>query len=360
MPEESQTLDANISEASSASEGAAPQGAGGESPAPAVEQRDAKPHEEKSLADIASEVAERHKTPKETDSSTEKKEAPKVPEVEPEEGDEEEPAPKGKPLEEEEETEDDEVAKLPFNKHPRFQQIVKERNESKAELERVKPFAESAQALATYCQQNGILQEDLEGALELVALSKRDMKSFRGRLQEIADGIDYSSGAKLPPDLREKVEAGELSPEVAKELVQLREKNKQSSASAKAAQAAAQKQAVTNMSTALDQWEASQKKTDPEYAKRHDALRDRMVAMWTQTPPRSVAEAISLAEKANAEIKQRYSIFQPKRAAFKLPALKTNGSSTTTSKGAVLKMDNLKDDLTAIVNHVMAKHRGGA
>jgi len=57
MPEESQTLDANISEASSASEGAAPQGAGGESPAPAVEQRDAKPHEEKSLADIASEVA---------------------------------------------------------------------------------------------------------------------------------------------------------------------------------------------------------------------------------------------------------------------------------------------------------------
>src|SRR5947207_2662083 len=47
-------------------------------------------------------------------------------------------------------------SKLPFNKHPRFQQIIKERNGLKEDASRLKPLADQSRALSDYCSKNGI------------------------------------------------------------------------------------------------------------------------------------------------------------------------------------------------------------
>ncbi len=326
-------------------------GATGESPTPKAD--------EKTLSEVVAEAAAKHTT---TPSSGEPGEQTEQVPGEEEQTTEQAPAEETEQQEEEvkEEapaTEVETEAKdknLPFNNHPRWKEVIQERNQARAEIEDLKPRAEFGEALSSYCRDNDISQEDLQTALELAALSKRDVKAFRSRLQEYADGIDYSTGERLPADIQKKVDEGHLDLESAKELAQLRESKKHGSAQVRKTQEQLQREHTSSVSNALNSWEMSMKKTDPDWDTRRQLLTDRLSSLWRTNPPQSVADAIALAEQANKFVKEQVAKFRPKPRQRK--TLTTTGSSP--NPGEKFEMKSLQADLPRLVNMIAAQHRG--
>lgn len=258
----------------------------------------------------------------------------------------------------EEESHDEPEAKpddkaLPFNNHPRWKEVLKQRNEANQEVKRTRPLVEMAETLQRYCQGNNISDEDLSAALELAALSKTNMKEFRSRIQGLVDGIDFASGSRLPKDLQDKVDEGALSADYAKELAQLREKDKLSEQNSVQSQQRARQNNVQAVRSALNTWEESQKKLDPDYMGRREELQDKIGSMCAANPPQTAAEAIQLAEAANKAIVARSVKRQPRAKVHK--PLSSNGSST--NQGETLKLNNLKGDLKNLVFAVAERHR---
>lgn len=263
----------------------------------------------------------------------------------------EEPSTETSPQEvEQEETEE---KPLPFSDHPRWKEVLSQKNTAQAEVERLKPFAEQATMLQQFCNTNGISQEDLQSALELAALSKRDISAFRKRMGEYIENIDIVQGAKLPADLQKDVDDGTLSDARAKELAKARIQLQLAEGNFKTERERSEESRQSGIANSLNSWEEAQKKLDPSWDGRRDMLAERLQFLWQQTPPNSPQAAIKLAEQANTDVKKRLANFAPKPPKRK-PLLST-GSSTNT--GQPLKIDNLETDLPAVVRAIAARHR---
>lgn len=297
-----------------------------------------------------------------TEPSTEETEKAKAdPEEETEETPEEEATPaEESEIEEEEESEEESKDKsLPFNKHPRFQELIKQgktlRSENdtlKQEATVLKAKAATTEALHKYCEANNIAQEDLQAGLELIALSKTNPTLFRQRIGELVDTIDYASGAKLPPDLAKKVEEGIMAQEDAREIAQARVQNSQLQVQVKKSseQVEAERQAV--ISRGVNTWAEAQRKSDTGFDSRYEELQEVIQAsIATQGYPPTLEAAIMLVESANAKVKARYAKRTPKAPK---KVLRSTGSSTINGEG--LKLDNWSD-LPSFVKKVAAGHR---
>jgi hypothetical protein len=297
----------------------------------------------KSIADAVREAADKAKV--ETGSPPE--EEGKEEEVETEVEDKEETQPDSSTEQVDEKTE-----QLPFAKHPRWQQVLKERDAQKAEVERLKPLAESARVIASFCQAHGITDDDLREALDMARLARTDQKAFRERLQVYADSLDVNTGSRLPTDLQKKLDDGVIDQETAWELAKAR--IAASSASQRGAQTEQQleTQRRQSMASALTMWEDAKRKSDPDYAKVFDLISDRFAALRTMHPPQTPAEAVSLAEQSYKDVKQRLSRLSPKPPQRKV--LQTH--SSTNNGAAALKFDDW-GDLNKIVSHAANKRR---
>jgi hypothetical protein len=306
---------------------------------------------DKPLSEMIGDVIKKHtdaETEEETVPPTEEGEARTPIEEEPEE-DEAEPE---KEKTEGEDDEEGETEKLPFNDHPRWKQVLKERKDLKAKLEEANPLAETARGLQRFCQENNVSQDELTDALQLAALAKRDVTAFRRVMQERLEGFDIALGTKLPADLQKKVDDGKIDEDGAKEIAQARIQAKHAQNGQQSAQQIAEQRLHRDIGVAVDAWEASLKKGDPSWDSRRDTLQDRFLALCRENPPRNVQEAIQLAEKANTEVKKRFSKFAPKPQKRKV--LSSTGSST--NKGEELNLDSL-DNMTDFVKRVAARHR---
>lgn len=322
-------------------------------PAPAAPAASATaPEGDKPIADIVKEIAAKHSAkPAEPDAPPAKGQ-----ENEPTaEGDKEEPTPEPKVPKEEKKEE-----QPPFHEHPRWKEMVEERNKHKADNEKLtaelggyKPKALVVDNLNAYCEQHRISEKDLQEALEITALGRSNPGECLKRLQAIMDNLGVQSGSKLPADLQKKVDDGRLDLEDAQELAKSRLGRESAEATSRQSQASAAKMLENHMSEAIGRWEESTKKTDPSFEGRREMLVERIHFLWSQNPPTSVQAAVALVDKANAEIKERFSKFTPKPQARKI--LTTNGSSI--NGGAALELNDLNTDTLALVKSIASKHR---
>ena len=109
----------------------------------------------------------------------------------------------------------DEFGDVPFNKHPRFQQLVRQRNE-------FRQGHEQYQNIQNFLQQNGLTPEAAADALEIAALMQRNPAEALERLRPALQKLVQDAGAVIPQDLQEDVRQGRITKERAKEIAQLR------------------------------------------------------------------------------------------------------------------------------------------
>jgi hypothetical protein len=199
----------------------------------------------------------------------------------------------------------------PFHKHPRWQEMVKERNALKEEVTTFRQFKQSV-------SEAGLEAGEIDTGFDIMRLMKSDPLAAYEKLKPFMDTLEAFRGNKLPDDLQAKVDAGQVDLETAQELVRV--KSQSDFAQQRAANEAVQRQrsdeqreqeafrshldlcgqAVTKLER---EWQAN----DPDYAKKAKLIERTLTALNVERGvPRSVEDAVARAKEARDEINKTF------------------------------------------------------
>jgi len=204
----------------------------------------------------------------------------------------------------------EDFSKLPFNKHPRFRELVKEKNTYKAQLAEYETDAKQYRDIQAFMAANQLTPEEVAEGLQLMAQMKvgDPSKAYEALMQKV-DVLASASGKKLPADLEEKVEQGYIDRDTAQSLYQ-----QQMAAQREAALARQQLEQrsqqdhrgqVQAMAGAVSAWETATKATDPDFELKADLVKDRVRAhVATHGMPKTAEEAVRLSKDAYDAVTQ--------------------------------------------------------
>jgi hypothetical protein len=229
---------------------------------------------------------------------------------------------------------DEDDSKLPFNKHPRFRELVREKNTYKAQVVEYEADAKQYRDIQAFMQTNGLTAEEVANTLGMLAQMKSGdpaaaYEMMRGRLEELA----LAAGKKLPQDLEERVEQGFVDRETAQQMYQ---RQVQAERQAALAQSQLQQRSyqdaqtqVVNIANAVQTWEQQTKVTDPDFEIKVDLVKDRVRAhVAANGMPRTPDEALKVTKEAYESVTQVLRRAQgPKQSMRPAVGGKVNGSA---------------------------------
>lgn len=97
---------------------------------------------------------------------------------------------------------------VPFHKHPRFQQVLRERNANREDATRYRN-------IETFLENNALSAEDAAEALLIRGLANTNPQAALERLMPQLQRLFEAAGEVLPPDLKQLVDAGQMTPDAA-------------------------------------------------------------------------------------------------------------------------------------------------
>lgn len=192
----------------------------------------------------------------------------------------------------------------------RIERLLSERNAARTEADGAKTDAARWQQMDSYLTQHDLAAEDVNLLLGIgAALRRGDFKAFRDGVMPYVELANQALGLSVTPDLQAKIDSGEMTEAAAKELSQARlttsrlqstvEANQQQQRQHQQAQAAESHRA--GIESAVEQWEAGVKVSDPDYSAKAPFVREVSLALIGQYgPPKSAADAVEYAKRAHA------------------------------------------------------------
>jgi hypothetical protein len=228
-------------------------------------------------------------------------------------------------------------AKLPFHEHPRWKEVIAERDSFREDAGRFRQ-------VSSFMERHGLSAEEVGEGFDVMAKLKSGdpaaMEEARAYFERGLAQLNAALGAVLPDDLREKVENGLIDEDTAKEVAQARAtaalRTKQvESRDAAETQAEQQRELTARaqaMATAVDAEEQRLKASDPDYAKKAELVRTTCLAIVHETgkKPATEAEAVQLVKDAYAKVNAQLSAVVPKPRPMKTTT--PHGSSAPTIK----------------------------
>ena len=218
--------------------------------------------------------------------------------------------------------------KLPFHNHPRWKEVVSERDAYRSE-------AGEYRKITSFMSTNGLSTEEVAEGFQIMALMKTNPAEAHKRISEYKAQLDHFVGEKLPEDLSQKVQDGFVDAETAKENARFRaERDLQQQRQA----FAMQQQQVQNqqlMHNAVVNWEQQQKVKDADWSAKQDLVTDQVKLMLATYKPSTPDEAVQLVEQAHQIIRERLSRFAPQRKPV------THVASASSSANAVAQPKSL-------------------
>lgn len=222
---------------------------------------------------------------------------------------------KGESEEEADEEAEEGDEKLPFHKHPRWQQQQAKLKEAEAKLSELETKAsegaedlERYHRLTTFCESNELTNEDVNTAFEAMAAIKGgDAETVLKILEPYYQQAAQASGKMLPDDLRDEVESGGISEERAVEIARLRARQQVAAAAEKPASEKVDPAVQLRASaSAVQAIENQLLKTDPDY----QGVRDDVVVYFkdwfrTLTAPPTTDETVEAFHRIVGERKKK-------------------------------------------------------
>lgn len=158
--------------------------------------------------------------------------------------------------------EGDEFADVGFRKHPRFQQLIRERNAYKGD-------AQEYRKIQTFLSENGLSAERAGEMLQIGALMERNPAQALEQLRPHLQKLVQEAGAVLPNDLQDRVRKGELTKDAAAEISRLRAQQagtqREQQFQQEQAERQRQQQAAEGMRNAAASWERTVRQRDPDF-----------------------------------------------------------------------------------------------
>jgi hypothetical protein len=199
---------------------------------------------------------------------------------------------------------------VPFHKHPRWQELLKERDSYKGD-------AVQFRQITGFMAQNQLSSEEVAKGFEIMSALKNDPLRARELLAPYAKALDEYVGAVLPQDLSKKVDDGIMDEASAQELARAR--NEAALQRARLEQTAAmQNQAYAYQSQAAIQqtvgsWEEGIKQRDADYAAKQALVLDRTRAYLASGQPQTPEQALAIVERAYSDVNETLKGFAPRR-----------------------------------------------
>lgn len=238
----------------------------------------------------------------------------------------------------------DEDAAVPFHKHPRWQQKLKQERELKAkvkefedrfntEFEPMKAKAEGLDKIGTFMRENNLTPAELDEGFAVMALMKNDPARALEMLLPKIELLELATGKRLPEDIRGRVDDGEITESAAHEMAKLR---MQATANERLANERAQQleqrtQAdfASELRAAADAQEREIAKKDPDFQHKKPFVIDRFRVLAAETPPRSSEDVSRLISKAHDDVTAAMrSMVKPQPTA---PVIRSDQSTTRTT-----------------------------
>ena len=210
-------------------------------------------------------------------------------------------------------------ADLPFHNHPRWKEMIAQRDS-------FKPDAENYRQITSYMEANGLSTAEVAEGFQVMANLKSGspavLEQARGWFAERLAALDAHLGHTLPADLQQKVNDGLIDEELAREYARTRasatilegQNTARTERQAQDRQADEVTAATTAMTTAVNDWEIRTKAADPDYATKAPLVeaQARAIVQRTGRPPANAEEGIALAEAAYAEVNRLLKPLAPK------------------------------------------------
>jgi len=244
---------------------------------------------------------------------------PAKPEAAKTEGEEKSPDSEGGEKESEatsEKPKGDEDEKLPFHKHPRWQQVLHEKKAAEHRLKELEPTVRNFEGFQRSVVEAGLSAQEIDEGFEIMKLMKSNPAQAYEALQKYMAPLAAFVGQQLPEDLQGRVDAGTLDPDSAQELARAR--NEKAFAETRVAKTAeqrereAEEQQYTKIRTHLDhcavavtKWETEWKGSDPDYAVKQPLV-DAQLAKLNQEQgvPKTVEDAVERAKEARSIVEK--------------------------------------------------------
>lgn len=211
---------------------------------------------------------------------------------------------------------EDEIKGYDRRSQKRIRQLIAEKKELAAKLSTLEPTATVGQEFQSFIETHKLSNEDTNLLLNVGAALKRgDFEAFLKGVMPYVQIAQEATGAKLPADLQAKVDEGMIDAELAREHARLRaakdtlQGRVQESEQDRQAREAQDFQVAVR--AAVTDWEARIRQTDPDYAaKQGTVLQFSKAIAMDKGPPRTVAEAVKLAQDAYEEANKLFGTFK--------------------------------------------------
>ncbi len=219
-----------------------------------------------------------------------------------------------------EEDAEEDWSDVPFNKHPRFQSLVQEKNRLKAESGQHREDAEQYQKITNFITTNRLSAEEAAEGFRVMSLMKNDPAKAYEVLQGHLEGLAKTTGAELSEDLQSKVDDGLLDEDAAQELsrarAQLAQERTLRESSQQTLEGQNAKAQYDHLHQTLNQWEQTTRQRDPDYELKNDELNDRVQALVAERGrPVTPEQALAIANDAYKVVTDRHrSRVPPKRS----------------------------------------------
>lgn len=234
------------------------------------------------------------------------------------------------------EPDDEKFSDVPFHKHPRFQQLLKQRDSLKGDAERYKN-------VENFLRQNNVAAEEASQALTIAALMKTDPVKAWAQLKPMVQQLLIDAGEVLPQDLRGRVEAGELTQEAANEIAKERagrtSVERRHETSQQEQERTRREAFVNGLRGEATTWEAERTAKDPNFAAKKPLIMKELA--WIHTTEGKADSPAKVREQLERAYKAVGSVAVPARRAgvptvgqATRPRPAGSGSASTTTQRA--------------------------
>lgn len=210
--------------------------------------------------------------------------------------------------------------KLPFHKHPRWQEVKGQNKTLTDRVKELEPAAAEFGKINDFMKTHSLTHEEVgEGFIIMAMIKNADPRALQ-KLDEYRDKMAAVLGEKIPEDIQAKIDSGEITESAGKELSKARASNARLTADATRRTEADtkrqndEKAANTrrDYQSAVTAWETEAKKTDPDFAKKEAAIaRYSHALMQERGFPKSREEALKLVKDAYAEVNRDFASALP-------------------------------------------------
>lgn len=234
----------------------------------------------------------------------------------------------------------------PFHEHPRWQEMISERDSFKRSHEELL-------GLKSYMTEHGLTSDEVNIGFDIMKNIKNNPQAALEALAPFIQEMEVQTGQRLSPDIQERFDEGYIDEQSARELSQTR--SREQLAQQASQQAAVQAQQLqqqqyldahaNEVSGAVSEWERGWSSTDPDYKLKQPKVMEKIeLHLLKNGAPQTKEDAVQIAEMCRKVVDNEFRQLRPQKGNV-TPV--TGGSSPKSTPEPSTLMEAMQQGLAA-------------